>query len=89
MPNSIPRGISFNESVLLIYENCSSLYYEKFLSSLNVKRFVIKSAEGFIATLCSHVGRAVRAFYRCLVLTPPSIHMRARHALRASLLLTP
>ncbi len=37
MPNSILRGISFKESVLWSCENCSSLYDENYLSSLNVK----------------------------------------------------
>jgi len=36
MPNSIPRGKSFKESVLWGCENCSSVYDENFLSSLNV-----------------------------------------------------
>jgi len=41
MPNSILRGISFKEGVLYGYENRSSVYDEKFLSSLNVKCRVI------------------------------------------------
>jgi hypothetical protein len=36
MPNSILRGKSFKESVLYGYENHSSVYDEKFLSSLNM-----------------------------------------------------
>lgn len=41
MPNSILRGISFKESALYGSGNCSSVYEENFLSSLNVrcKRF--------------------------------------------------
>ena len=37
MPNSIPKGKSFKESVLQSYQNSSSVYDENFLSSLNVK----------------------------------------------------
>ena len=36
MPNSIPRGISFKESVLWGCENSSSVYDENFLSSLDI-----------------------------------------------------
>ena len=46
MPNSILRGISFKEGVLYGYENRSSVYDEKFLSSLNIDICWVKNFTG-------------------------------------------